>query len=180
MSSSFQLPAASISWERVIIDGALMNVHSIFKGTAAKAVLAQIVVAALLIAWFKVGLPRIESARAASEAANRETRINAMIKWVVAEVPSGKAEAPGAQGTIQAYPQRLRVTPTVEEVEQTLGAPNAFYVDFRQGRHLIWTGTDHKLEASFDHDRLYCLRVEDLRTGHGALVFESSATWHPF
>jgi hypothetical protein len=37
-----------------------------------------------------------------------------------------------------------------------------------------------ELEASFDRGRLYCLRREDLRTGHGALVFESSVAWHPF
>ncbi len=60
------------------------------------------------------------------------------------------------------------------------GLPDRRTIDIRGGLHITWTGTGHALEAAFDHGRLYCLRHEDLRTGHGALVFESSDAWHPF
>jgi hypothetical protein len=65
-------------------------------------------------------------------------------------------------------------------VEQALGLPGMVTVDFRGGQHLTWTGTQHQLEACFSNGRLYCLRLEDLRTKHGMTVFESSWSWHPF
>jgi hypothetical protein len=70
--------------------------------------------------------------------------------------------------------------PAVDEVVQALGLPGRRTVDFRGGLHMTWTGTAHSLEAAFDRGLLYCLRRENLRTGHGAFVFESSGAWHPF
>ena len=81
---------------------------------------------------------------------------------------------------MRVHPQRLTRTPAVDEVLQTLGLPDRRTTDFQSGLHMTWTGTAHSLEASFDRGRLYCLRREDLRTGHGALVFVSSVAWHPF
>ncbi len=157
-----------------------MEIDSILKRPTVRAIIVQVVIVVLLIGWFKFGLPRIQKARAVSEAAKRETKITELFQSVIAEDPTREVEAPAAQGTAQAHPQRLRITPSAADIERALGVPDAFYVDFRQGQHLIWAGTNHKLEASFDHGRLYCLRMEDSRTGHGALVFDSSAEWHPF
>jgi len=157
-----------------------MGSDSVLNKPVARAIIVQAVIVALLLGWFKFGLPRIQKARAAAEAAKREIRINDMFQSVMAEDPTREVDAPSAQGTTKAHPQRLRITPSADELERALGAPDAFYVDFRRGRHLIWRGTAHSLEASFDQGRLYCLRIEDTRTGHGSLVFDSSVQWHPF
>ena len=158
-----------------------MNKDSILKRPVAKALVIQVVIVVLLLGWFKFGLPRMEKARAASEVAKREVKITDLFQSVTAEDPTREVEAPAAGGPAKAHPKRLRITLSPDEMERTLGAPDAFYIDFRRGRHLIWKGSIHKLEASFDdHGRLYCLRTEDTRTGHGSLVFESTAQWHPF
>jgi len=157
-----------------------MSIRSSFKKPAVVAILIQVGIVLLLIAWFKIALPGIERARAASLAATREAKIQDLFQSVVVEDTDREVETPGENGPTLAHPQRLRITPSADDLERALGPATSFYVDFRQGRHLVWIGTEHKLEASFDKDRLYCLRIENLRTGHGSLVFDSGAQWQGF
>ncbi|HKS95436.1 MAG TPA: hypothetical protein VJV74_04805 [Terriglobia bacterium] len=142
-------------------------------------ILIQLGIVAGLLAWYKVYVPRMERERAAAEAEARAQRIAAFVPAMVVEDTSREVEAPGMGGE-KRHPEKLRRTPTVEEVEQALGAPDERTTDFRGGLHLTWMSERLKLEASFNQDRLYCLRTEDRRTGHGALVFESSWSWQPF
>jgi hypothetical protein len=142
-------------------------------------ILVQLTIVAGLVVWYKVYVPRMERARAAAEAQEHAKRIAAFGPAMVVEDTSRQVEAPGAGGE-KRYPQKLRSTPTVEEVEQALGAPDGRVTDFAGGLHLTWMSDRQKLEASFNHDRLYCLRIEDRSTGHGALVFESSWAWQAF
>jgi hypothetical protein len=147
-----------------------------------KVIIAQLIVVAGLIAWFKYYLPKLQRERAASEALERERKINTFFRWAVIEDRSRPevdlSATAGGEG--RSYPQRLRRNPSLEEMEQILGAPDGHSTDFRGGLHESWTGTGHKLEASFDKDRLYTLKLEDRRTGHGVMVFDSSWQWHPF
>lgn len=142
-------------------------------------ILIQLGIVAGLLAWYKVYVPRMERERAAAEAEARAQRIAAFVPAMVVEDASREVEAPGTGGE-KRHPEKLRRTPSVEEVEQALGAPDERVTDFRGGLHLTWRSERLKLEASFNQDRLYCLRTEDRRTGHGALVFESSWSWQPF
>lgn len=142
-------------------------------------ILIQLGIVAGLLAWYKVYVPRMERERAAAEAEARAQRIAAFVPAMVVEDTSREVEAPGMGGE-KRHPEKLRRAPTVEEVEQALGAPDERTTDFRGGLHLTWMSERLKLEASFNQDRLYCLRTEDRRTGHGALVFESSWSWQPF
>lgn len=162
-----------------------------------RVIVIQLAILAGLGAFYALYLPYRERARAAAGAQERELKIAALCQSLVTddysrevlisppsggEVPGG-GPAPygaGSGGKTRAHPQRLTRTPTVEEIEQALGLPDQRSTDFRGGLHLAWTGTAHRLDASFDRGRLYCLRMEDRRTGHGALVFESSSAWHPF
>jgi hypothetical protein len=157
-----------------------------------RVILIQLAILASLAAFYGLYLPFREKSRAAAEAEERELRIESLYQSLVVEDASpagGGMEVPGAGpapygaragGKTRAHPQRLNRTPSVGEVVQALGLPDRRATDFRSGLHLTWTGTEHSLEASFDQGRLYCLRREDRRTGHGALVFESSFAWHPF
>ncbi|HEV2352338.1 MAG TPA: hypothetical protein VG028_21090 [Terriglobia bacterium] len=138
----------------------------------------QLGIAALLVAWFTLGLPRLQREWAAEETAKKEGRIQSLIQSLVAEDPARDLPAGSAAG--YAHPQRLVSTPSEDEVKQALGPIDGLSGDFRGGVHLIWTGTNHKLEASFTQGRLYCLRVEDVHSGHGELVFESSMNWQAF
>jgi len=142
-------------------------------------ILIQLGIVAGLVAWYKIYVPRMERERAAAEAEARSKRIAAFVPAMVVEDTSREVEVPGTGGE-KRHPQKLRSTPTVEEVEQALGAPDGRVTDFRGGLHLTWTSERLKVEASFNQDRLYCLRTEDRRTGHGALVFESSGSWQAF
>ena len=141
-------------------------------------VIIQVAIGALLAVWIFVGLPRLRNEWAAEEVAKKEARIENVIHDLIVEDPAREAPPGSAEG--YSHAQRLLRTPSVEEVKQTMGAADGFGGDFRGGVHLIWTGTHHKLEASFNNDQLYCLRVEDLSTGHGELVFESSLNWQSF
>lgn len=136
----------------------------------------QVVIVAGVVTWIKVYVPRSERRKAASVAAEREKKIDAFFTSVVIE---DAREVKGPGGKVR-HPQRLRWIPTASEVEQTLGAPGLSRPDFQGGQHLTWTGTAHQLEAAFDRGRLYSLRFEDVRTGHGTVVFESSAYWQTF
>lgn len=144
----------------------------------ARAIVIQLSIAGVLVAWFMVGLPRLQREWATEESEKKEGKIQGLIHSSVAEDPARDLPAGSAEG--YSHPQRLLNTPSEDELKQALGPADGFSGDFRGGVHLIWTGTNHKLEASFNNERLYCLRVEDLRTGHGALVFESSLNWRAF
>jgi hypothetical protein len=145
-----------------------------------RTVVLQLLIVAGLVGFYKLYIPRMQRKKATAEAQERELRIETFFQSAVADDASLEVEVPAASGGGRAHPQRLRGTPPIAEVEQALGAPDERSTDFRGGLHLGWVGTAHKLEAAFDRGRLYCLRREDRRTGHGALVFESSSAWHPF
>jgi hypothetical protein len=143
-----------------------------------KVIVAQVLVIVGLIAWFKVCLPRWERQQAASEARERDRRIQTFFRWAVIEDLPRRAALPAGNG--ERHPQRLRRMPSLGEIEQTLGAPGGRSTDIRGGLHVTWTGANYKLEGSFAKEHLYCLTLADRRTGHGTTVFESSSSWHPF
>ena len=154
--------------------------HSDSGKISTRAIVIQVViliVAAGLLAYVKVYLPRMEKAQAAAQIASRETHIKDFFDEMVAEDSSRTVEAPDVGET---HPQSLRSTPSVDEVQQALGAPDTSTTDFAGGLHLTWIGTGHTLEASFNHGQLYCLSLKDRSTGHGSNVYESSANWQPF
>lgn len=143
-----------------------------------RVMLIQLAILGSLAAFYLLYLPLREKSRAAAEAKECEQKIETLFQSLVVEDASREVLA--ADGKTRVHPQRLTRTPSLGEVEQGLALPDRRSTDFRGGLHLTWTGTEHTLEASFDRGRLYCLRMEDLRTRHGALVFESSYRWHPF
>ena len=145
-----------------------------------RVILIQLAILASLAVFYFLYLPFREKSRAAAEAQERERGIQTLFRSLVVEDANREVEVPGTDGKTRAHPQRLTRTPPVDEVERALGLPDRRTTDFRGGLHLTWTGTEHQLEASFDRGRLYCLRLETLRTGHGTLVFESSFGWHPY
>lgn len=138
-----------------------------------KVILIQALVVGGLIVYFKLALPWIQKERAADQALQHEQQIESLMQTMVVDVP-----APSGQNAPR--PKRLRITASVEEIQQTLGAPDTSMTDFRGGQHLEWIGTRHKLTASFNKGRLYALALTDLRTGHGMTVYEWSAQWQQF
>jgi len=140
----------------------------------------QFAILASLAAFYFLYLPYRTKSQAEAEAEERELKTEALFESLVVEDARSEVELPGTGGKVRLHPQRLNRMPAVDEVVQELGLPDRRTTDFQSGLHMTWTGTAHSLEASFDRGRLYCLRREDLRTGHGALVFESSVAWHPF
>ena len=145
-----------------------------------KLIAIQFAILAGLAAFYFLYLPYRLKSQAAAEAQERELRIEALFRSLVVEDARGEVELPGTAGKVRVHPQRLNRLLAVDEVVRALGLPDRRMTDFRTGLHMTWTGTAHSLQASFDRGRLYCLRREDLRTRHGALVFESSASWQPF
>lgn len=143
-----------------------------------KAILIQAGIAAALVAWFTLGMPRLRREQAASRAARREQRIQSFVQETVATDTSRTVQVP--EGRAHAHPQHLLSTPSLDEVEQALGAPQTSSTDFRGGEHLTWIGTRHRLEAVFSQARLYALTLTDLKTGHGSTIYESSAQWQAF
>ena len=113
-------------------------------------------------------------------AATREQKINALFQDSVVEDSTHEISVPLEGAIVKRHPQRLRTMFSPQEAESTLGVPDTTTTDFRGGQHLTWMGTTHKLEASFNAGRLYCLTLEDRATGHGVLVYESPESWHPY
>jgi hypothetical protein len=149
------------------------------RGAVPKRMMAiQLAILASLAAFYFLYLPYRSGFQSATKAQERELKIEALFQSLVVEDTHREVEVTGEGGKV--HPQRLNRLPAVDEFVRTLGLPDRRTTDFRGGLHINWTGTAHSLEAAFDRGRLYCLRREDLRTGHGALVFESSAAWHPF
>jgi hypothetical protein len=143
-----------------------------------RALVIQLSIAGVLAAWFLVGLPRLRNAWVEGETARKEHRILSLIQSLVAEDPA--RDAPHGSPPGFSHPQRLVSTPTESEVKAALGPTDGFSGDFRGGVHMMWVGTDHIVEASFNNQRLYCLKVANRHTGHGEMVFESSLDWRTF
>lgn len=154
------------------------------KSARNRTILIQVGIVVCLLLFYKLALPSIQREREATESADREQRIMGFMHSVAVEV--GRAEEPDAdsgeadQSGSDGRPEHLRVTPQVGDVEQELGAPQESLNDFMGGQHLTWTGSRHKLVASFHKGRLYALTLTDLKTGHGMQVYESSAQWRTF
>jgi hypothetical protein len=145
-----------------------------------KALVVQLVIVAAVVVFYKAYLPRMQKAQLAAAAGAREEKIQAFVKTTIVEDPGREAAGTGTDGETLLHAEKLARTPTLDEVQQALGAPAKEFTDFRQGQHLIWTGTTHKLEAVFDQGMLSILQFENLRTGHGVLVYASSAYWQSF
>jgi hypothetical protein len=151
------------------------------KNTRNRAILIQLAIVVGLVIFYKLALPKIQQAREASAATQREERIMGFVHSVAVEVGGPASQAGTADaGESDGVPQRLRVTPQVGDVEQELGAPQEYMNDFMGGQHLTWIGARHRLVASFTKGQLYALTLTDLKTGHGMQVYESSAQWHAF
>ena len=149
------------------------------RGAVPKRMLAiQLAILASLAAFYFLYLPHRTKSEAKADAQEREQKIDGLFQSLVVEDSHSEVEGTGTGGKV--HPQRLNRLPAVDEFVRALGLPDRRTTDFRGGLHITWTGTEHSLEAAFDSGRLYCLRREDLRTGHGALVFESRAAWRPF
>ena len=133
-----------------------------------RVIVIQLVIIAGLFAFFKFYLPRTEKANAAAELEARESRIEESFKSMVVE--DSRAQAPSANGKAQS----LRSTPSMQEVEQALGAPDTSSTDYAGGLHLTWIGARHSLECSFDRGRLYSLTLTDRSTGQQVTASESS------
>jgi len=142
-----------------------------------KAFLVQLVIVLGVLLWAKLYVPRMERARAAAQTAERERRIEAFAQFMIVDDASREVQAASGQGARSRHPQELRRAASPEEVQQALGAPTTEFTDFSGGQHLTWRGASHQLEAAFDKGRLYSLRFEDLRSGHGVMVYESSRLW---
>ncbi len=154
-----------------------MRIFSTSGKVVTRAIIIQVAIAAGIVLWFKVGIPKLQQERGAEEESRREGRIQDFLQSVVAEDSAPDSKSPeGAQ----AHPRRLLKTPSIDDVKEELGPAEGFTSDAGGGVHIIWTGSRRKLEASFNQGRLYCLRVETLGTGHGELIFPSSAEWREF
>jgi len=142
------------------------------------------VIQILAVAGLFVSLELFLSHRARSlaerTAASREQKINVMFHDSVADEPTHEIFVPLNGVVVKRHPQRLRAVFSPGQAESTLGVPDSATVDFQGGQHLIWLGTVHKLEASFDAGHLYCLILEDRATHHGVMVYESIDSWHPY
>lgn len=129
-----------------------------------------------VFAFVKIYAPRMEKAREARQQAERESRITDFFNSMVTEDSGRLVETRRGQ----MHPQTLRSTPSVNEMQQALGAADKSTTDFAGGLHLTWDGTGHTLEGAFAHGQLYCLSMKDNSTGHGSSVYESVANWRAF
>jgi hypothetical protein len=129
----------------------------------ARVIVIQLVVIAGLIIFFKLYLPRMEKSDAAARLQERESRITELFDTI-----AGKDAGSASSG------QTLRSTPSVEEVEQRLGAPDTSTTDYAGGLHLTWTGARHSLMGSFYRGRLYSLTFTDRSTGQAETISGAS------
>jgi hypothetical protein len=140
----------------------------------------QILLLSGLVVFYKLYLPHHARDLANRTADTRERKINALFQDSVEEDSTHEISVPLDGVIVRRHPQRLRTTFSPGDAETALGVPDTTTMDFRGGQHLAWLGTAHKLEASFNAGRLYCLKLEDRATGHGVMVFESPSSWHPY
>jgi len=145
-----------------------------------RVIVIQLLILLGLVAIYKVYLPYRARNLAGRAAAIREQKINDLFQDSVVEDSKHEISVPLQGVIVKRHPQSLRTTFSPQEAESMLGIPDATAIDFRGGQHLTWLGTSHKLEASFNAGRLYCLTLEDRATGHGVLVYESIWSWHPY
>jgi len=142
-----------------------------------RAILIQLAILAALAAVLKFYLPGIEKRREAAAVRDREARIQAFARTMI--VDDSTRDMPSGQNAGK-HPQKLLRKDSVDEVQSALGAPTSESRDFRGGDHLTWVGTDHRLEAAFDRGILYNLMYEDIHSGHGVTVYQSTAEWQEF
>jgi hypothetical protein len=145
-----------------------------------RVIAVQLGIIAALLVLYKVYLPRERRHDAAEQAAAREQRIQKFAQTMIVEDDSRNASGFGVDGGSLDHPQKLLEADALNEVQLTLGAPQTQFADAGGGQHLVWTGTDHKLEAAFNKGVLYNLTYSNLRTGHTARVFESGQNWQSF
>lgn len=143
-------------------------------------IVIQLVILGGLVVFFKLYLPHHARDLAGRAAATREQKINALFQDAVEEDSTQEISVPLNGAIVKRHPQKLRITFSPQDAESTLGVPDSAAIDFQGGQHLTWLGTAHKLEASFNAGRLYCLALEDRSTGHGVMVFASISSWHPY
>jgi len=140
----------------------------------------QILIVCACVVIYLVYSPYHKRELAARAAAAREQEINAFFREAVAVDHTREISVPMAGAIVKRHPQKLVNSFSAQDAESALGLPDAVTTDFAGGQHLTWRGTTHKLEASFSGGRIYCLGLEDLATGHGALVYLSPEAWHPY
>ena len=145
-----------------------------------RVILIQLLILAAIFAFYKLYLPHRAHDLAVNAAASREQKINALFQDSITEDSAHEISIPLEGVIVKRHPQRLRIALSPQDAESTLGVPDATTTDFQGGQHLTWLGTTHKLEASFNAGRLYCLALEDRATGHGVMVFESPSSWRPY
>ena len=145
-----------------------------------RVIIIQVLILAGLAVFFKFYLPHRARDLAGRAAAAREEEINALFQNTVEQDSTQEISVPLNGAIVKRYPQKLRIALSPQDAESTLGIPDTTTTDFRGGQHLTWTGTTHKLEASFNAGRLYCLNLQDRSTGHGVMVFEAPTSWHPY
>ena len=165
--------------ERLPTGVTMLSMHRSGIGQAHwRVILIQIAILAGLALFYLLYLNYRQ--RGSTATAEREEKIEAFFESTVTEDRFSKPEASATGGSAPAMPQKLLSAPSVDDVRQSLGLPDEQRADAQGGLHLAWIGTKHKLEASFEAGRLYCLRREDRATGHGVMVYESSAHWRQY
>jgi hypothetical protein len=145
-----------------------------------RVIVIQLLILVGLAVFFKFYLPHRARASAKQEAVTREQKLTTFFQDSVETDSTHEISVPLGGAIVKRHPQKLRLTFSPQQAESALGVPTSVTTDFRGGQHLIWTGTAHQLEASFDAGHLYCLGLEDRATGHGVLVYESFQLWHPY
>lgn len=143
-------------------------------------IMIQLLLLGGLVAFERFCLPGLLRDSAGKAAATREQRINALFQNSVVEDATREVSVPLRGTIVKRHPKRLCATFSPQEAETELGVPTTTTTDFRGGQHLTWLGTSHKLTASFNAGRLYCLTREDRATAHGEMVYESPKAWRPF
>lgn len=145
-----------------------------------RVIVIQVALLLSLALFFKFYLPHHARGMAARAASLREQKINTLFQNAVEQDSLEEISVPLDGTIVKRHPQKLREALSPQDAESVLGVPDTSTTDFRGGQHLTWIGAKHRLEASFNAGRLYCLTLEDRSTGHGVMVFASPYQWHPF
>ncbi len=112
-----------------------------------RVIAVQLVIIAAVVVFLKFYLPHLQKTDEASRLAARDSRIVSFYQ----EVTGGG--------------ETLHSTPSVQEVDQAVGAPDTSTTDYAGGLHLTWKGAQHSLTGSFFHNSLYSLTLADNATG---------------
>ncbi len=145
-----------------------------------RVIFVQLVLIAGVITFFSLYLPRRTRALAQREVAGREQKITEFFRSAVKDDSSLEVSVPVDGEVEKRHAQVLTVNLSPQDVQSQLGAAGVSTTDYRGGEHLTWIGTAHKLVASFDDGKLYCLTLEDRATGHGVMVYQTPEAWHPY